>query len=70
MFNERLYDYKMDKIHEEVTMPLDSETKKAYELFTKFMGLYESERELKRLAFRECLGQSEEDIERTLDDLS
>lgn len=67
MFNEKEYNKKLKQIHDQVTMPLDEESKAEYELFVKFMHLYESEKNLQSWAFRSCLDSS---YETTLDDLS
>lgn len=68
MFNEQKYDKELKRIHEEITMPLDSASKEAYELFSKFMSLYENEKRLQHWAFTKCF-EHEGDEERTLDDL-
>lgn len=67
MFNEKEYNKKLKQIHDQVTMPLDEESKQQYELFVKFMHLYESEKNLQSWAFRSCL---DKEYETTLDDLS
>ena len=70
MFNEQQYDKELKRIHEQITMPLDSQTKESYELFCKFMSLYQNEKSLQHWAFKKCLSENEsEEDERTLDDL-
>lgn len=69
MFNEQKYQKELETIHEHITMPLDSQTKEAYDLFCKFMSLYDNEKNLQHWAFRKCFNEGREDDERTLDDL-
>lgn len=70
MFNEQKYHKELEIIHEQITMPLDQASKEAYELFSKFMSLYENEKNLQHWAFKKCFEmRNEDEEERTLDDL-
>lgn len=60
MFNEEVYNKKLEEIHDLVTCGLSVETKKQYELFRKFMHLYETENRLEDKAFRDCLKEAKE----------